>query len=331
MSYYLSAEQAPADAAEAEIFAAYRNTVEAADPEAIAEDGSIIGRNAATGELQPDSTRTVDYYGPARPAVQGFFHPVPEDEALQLADPAGTGVDVVEHLNMWPVLNRAGEAPPLPEWVQPTGAQDAYPLGMWVQYQGADYCSLVAANVWEPSPESNFWRISPDPGPLPWRQPAGAGDAYSTGDRVTHTVAGRETDLWESNIDANTTEPGTDGTFDRWWKPILDAGGEVLPWVQPVPGTANAPYEIDAKATHSDRTWRSTVQLNVWEPGVYGWVVDEAPAGTDFAATQEGDSLGKSRQQELAALRRREGGRFAADDPNTGDTNEAWISGKAPE
>jgi hypothetical protein len=271
MSYYLSTDKAAVEAAEAETFAAFRDLVAEADPEAIAEDGTIIGRNAATGELEPDATRTTGYFGEPQPSVQGWFYPEPEEEALQLADPAATGVEVVEHLNPWPVLMRGAEAPPLPAWVQPQGAHDAYPLGMWVSHQGADYCSLLEANVWEPSPQSTFWRISPDPGPLPWVQPSGAMDAYDTGDRVTHTVAGRETDLWESNIPANVYEPGADGTFDRWWKPITDAGGEILPWVQPMPGTANVPYEVGAKVHHDEAIWTSTTVLNVWEPGVFGW------------------------------------------------------------
>jgi hypothetical protein len=329
MTYYLAADKAPADAAEAEIFASFVEQVAATDPDAIAEDGSIIGRNAATGELEPDATRTTGYYGEPAPAVQGFYVPVPEEEPLQLADPAATGVDVVEHLNMWPVLNRAGEAPQLPEWAQPLGAQDAYPLGMWVTHNGYDYESLLAANVWEPTPESNFWRISPDPGPLPWRAPTGAADAYAIGDRVTHTVAGRETDLWESNIDANTTEPGTDGSpgqwFDRWWRPITDAGTGPVEWVQPVPGTAAAPYERDAVVLFEGERYTNTIQLNVWPPagpGAFGWVVE----GTAFTATG-GEAVAapkKSRMQELASLRRRDAGKFVGDDPSTPDVNEAW-------
>jgi hypothetical protein len=276
MTYYLASDKAAADAAEAEIFAAYRDKIGMIDVEAIAEDGSIIGRNAATGELEPDATRTTGYFGEPQPAVQGWFHPVPEEQELQLADPAATGVEVVEQLNSWPQLIPVGigegqAAEPLPEWIQPQGAHDAYPLGMWVEHQGASYCSLLEANVWEPSPQTNFWRISPDPGPLPWKQPTGSMDAYDTGDQVTHTVVGRDTDLWESNIPANTQEPGTDGTFDRWWKPITAAGGEILPWVQPMPGTANLPYEVGQQVTHNGSTWTCNTHLCVWEPGVFGW------------------------------------------------------------
>ena len=42
-----------------------------------------------------------------------------------------------------------------------------------------------------------------------WSPPAGAHDAYDSGDIVSH--GGR---LWRSEIDGNTTEPGQDS---RWW------------------------------------------------------------------------------------------------------------------
>lgn len=43
-----------------------------------------------------------------------------------------------------------------------------------------------------------------------WAQPSGAHDAYNTGDIVDH-----EGTLYESQIDGNTTVPGTD---ERYWK-----------------------------------------------------------------------------------------------------------------
>ena len=55
-----------------------------------------------------------------------------------------------------------------------------------------------------------------------WVQPTGAHDAYATGDLVTHDNPNDGGAIWvyESTIDANTAEPGRDGTFDRWWQPI---------------------------------------------------------------------------------------------------------------
>jgi hypothetical protein len=137
--YYLSPDETGAAAVEAEIFAAFREQVAAVDPEAVAADGSVMGRSATTGELMPDATRCTGYYGEPQPSVQGWFHPQPTDEALQLADPATAGVEVVEHLNPWPTLTRGVAPEPLPEWVQPLEATTAYPIGMWVQHQGANY------------------------------------------------------------------------------------------------------------------------------------------------------------------------------------------------
>jgi hypothetical protein len=66
---------------------------------------------------------------------------------------------------------------------------------------------------------------NPASGPDPWVQPTGAQDAYSIGEQVTHDNPNDGGAIWvyESAIDANTTEPGRDGTFDRWWTPIARA------------------------------------------------------------------------------------------------------------
>ena len=72
---------------------------------------------------------------------------------------------------------------------------------------------------------------------LPWVQPIDQFDAYyadnpftGNGDRVTHPDRSHNTSqpgaawIWESKINANTTEPGQDGTLHRWWEPIEVAG-----------------------------------------------------------------------------------------------------------
>ena len=55
-----------------------------------------------------------------------------------------------------------------------------------------------------------------------WVQPTGAQDAYAVGDQVTHDNPqdGGNVWLYESKIPANTTEPGRDSTFDRYWLPV---------------------------------------------------------------------------------------------------------------
>lgn len=50
-----------------------------------------------------------------------------------------------------PALWVRTSADPIPDWVQPTGAQDAYALGDRVRHGGKVWESLVDANVWEPS------------------------------------------------------------------------------------------------------------------------------------------------------------------------------------
>lgn len=72
---------------------------------------------------------------------------------------------------------------------------------------------------WTPGEAPALWvdlsRMPDDAEAIPdWTQPTGAQDAYAAGARVRHAGA-----LWESLIDANTAEPGTDG---RWWMAVED-------------------------------------------------------------------------------------------------------------
>lgn len=51
------------------------------------------------------------------------------------------------------------------------------------------------------------------------------------------------------------------------WTPVsLDEWPE---WVQPS-GTQDA-YNTGDKVSHNEQHWISTIDANVWEPGVYGW------------------------------------------------------------
>ena len=49
-------------------------------------------------------------------------------------------------------------------------------------------------------------------------------------------------------------------------------GDEPLPWEQP---SSTNPYMKGDRVTHNGHTWVSDVDNNVWEPGVYGWTVDD--------------------------------------------------------
>jgi hypothetical protein len=111
-----------------------------------------------------------------------------------------------------------------PDWVQPVGAVDAYPLGARITHLGDIWVSTLPANVWEPGVTG--WTQETPTGPTvePWVQGGGTGTAgsYNLNDEVTHTNAQDSNNVWlfRSKIAANTTEPGTDGTFHRWWEPV---------------------------------------------------------------------------------------------------------------
>ena len=53
-----------------------------------------------------------------------------------------------------------------------------------------------------------------------------------------------------------------------WAKVLTGDTGEILPWEQP---DSTNPYMTGDKVTHNGRTWVSDIDINTWEPGVYGW------------------------------------------------------------
>ena len=114
-----------------------------------------------------------------------------------------------------------------PPWVQPapdpeTGIWSSYAKGDVRFHNGRLWKSTVDGNVWQPGVSA--WHPEPDiEGVIPvWVMPTGAHDAYGIGDRRTHDNPNDGGAIWvyESTIVGNTTEPGRDGTFDRWWLPI---------------------------------------------------------------------------------------------------------------
>lgn len=50
---------------------------------------------------------------------------------------------------------------------------------------------------------------------------------------------------------------------------VLIPDGETIPeWVQP---DSTNTYSKGDKVTHNGKTWVSDIDINSWEPGVYGW------------------------------------------------------------
>ena len=99
----------------------------------------------------------------------------------------------------------------------------------------------------------------------PWRQPTGAHDSYPLGWRVEHQ--GKE---WVSLIPGNVWEPGVSG-----WREQSEEG-EPAAWVQPT--GAHDAYAFNDRVTYGGQTWRSTIDANVWAPGVHGWAMIEQEA-----------------------------------------------------
>ena len=68
---------------------------------------------------------------------------------------------------------------------------------------------------------------------------------------------------------ANWTPDVTPSLYAR----VLIPDPTVIPdWVQP---DSTNPYMTGDKVRHNGHVWVSTIDNNVWEPGVYGWEIDE--------------------------------------------------------
>lgn len=53
------------------------------------------------------------------------------------------------------------------------------------------------------------------------------------------------------------------------WTAISDPTVEYPQWVQPI--GAHDAYLINSKVSYNGKKWKSIVNNNVWQPGVYGW------------------------------------------------------------
>lgn len=95
--------------------------------------------------------------------------------------------------------------------------------------------------------------------------PAWAEDAhYEAGERITYNEVLYKV-LQAHDAQADWTP---DVAVSLFAKVLTDPTGTILPWVQP---DSTNPYMKDDKVTHNGKTWISTLDNNVWEPGAYGW------------------------------------------------------------
>ena len=87
---------------------------------------------------------------------------------------------------------------------------------------------------------------------------------YETGDRIQY-----QGKLYKVITTHTSQEDWAPDVALSLFAQVLIPDPEVIPeWVQP---DSTNPYQTGDKVTHNGSTWISTIDNNVWEPGVYGW------------------------------------------------------------
>ncbi|MBR3171958.1 MAG: hypothetical protein IKF22_12075 [Lachnospiraceae bacterium] len=100
----------------------------------------------------------------------------------------------------------------------------------------------------------------------PW---SATGPGYTVGYRVTY--GGK---LYKCLQDHTPQEAWTPTAAPSLWAEILPGqdGTDIGEWVQP---DSTNPYMKGDRVTHNGKTWESSIDGNVWEPGapgVYTWI-----------------------------------------------------------
>lgn len=90
------------------------------------------------------------------------------------------------------------------------------------------------------------------------------GKTYTVGERI------RYSDVLYKVLQAHTSQEDwtPDVAVSLFAKVLISDPNTIPAWEQP---DSTNPYKIGDKVTHNGTTWISTVDNNVWEPGVYGW------------------------------------------------------------
>ena len=95
------------------------------------------------------------------------------------------------------------------------------------------------------------------------------GVAYVTGERVRYNEI-----LYKILQDHTSQTTWTPESAPSLFAKVLISDPETIPeWIQP---DSTNPYQTGDKVTHNGATWISTIDNNVWEPGVYGWTKVES-------------------------------------------------------
>ena len=100
--------------------------------------------------------------------------------------------------------------------------------------------------------------------PTLFRQWRGEGE-YQTGQRV------RDEGILYRCLQGHASQPGwTPAAAPSLWARVLIEDPNTVPeWVQP---DSTNPYSKGDRVLYQGKTWESTIDANVWVPGVYGCV-----------------------------------------------------------
>jgi len=126
---------------------------------------------------------------------------------LSAGDYLATSLDVIESEddNVFLEAVQASAFPELPEsgWLEEGAIYNYEEQSVIVRQPHTNYDPTHTPDI-----TPNLWVrfYAPEAGPQPWTQPAGAHDAYQTGDRVTYNGY-----VWESVADNNVWAPGVYG------------------------------------------------------------------------------------------------------------------------
>lgn len=92
----------------------------------------------------------------------------------------------------------------------------------------------------------------------------GDGAVYSAGKRLNYN--GTIYKVLQNHTSQTDWTP--DITASLYAKVLIPDADVIPEWEQP---ESTNPYMTGDKVTHNGKTWESTVDNNVWEPGEYGW------------------------------------------------------------
>lgn len=93
----------------------------------------------------------------------------------------------------------------------------------------------------------------------------GGGIRYTAGQRIRHGDDGLYRVLQEHTSQADWNPESAPSLFAKVLIPDKDAAPE---WEQP---DSTNPYMKGDRVRHNGSGWVSSIDNNVWEPGVYGW------------------------------------------------------------